>query len=153
MDVEWLGVRCTCLCARPLVVPSQRLRSCRLALGCNSFMLSWVASVWWVMMRGILVVGSHGDGCDGCFSFAKVVVMSSEVSRRSRCDEDVVCAVDAFVCACAQHSIGDGRWILCVRRFGTTSLCVGGCCYAKPHRIADVSHQCKKSHIGGFRNH
>ena len=33
--------------------------------------------------------------------------LCDEVGRRSRCGEDVVCAVDAFACA-----IDDGRWIL-----------------------------------------
>ena len=144
------------LVARAITVAASRgLRSCCLALGCNSLIVSWVASVWWVMMWGNLVMGSPRAGCDRCFSFAKVAVVSSEVGHRSRCGKDVVCAVDAFAFAfaCARRSIDDGRWMLCVRRFGTTSLCMGGCCYAKPHRIADVSHQCKKSHIGGFGNH
>ena len=104
------------LIARAIAVdPSRRLRSCCLELECDLLIVSWVASVWWVMMEGILIVGYPLAGLAALplAMWRGRSLRCGKVGCRSRCDEDVVCAVDVFVCA-----IGDGRWRL-VRRFGT----------------------------------
>ena len=90
-------------------------------------------------MRFLFTMGSPRAGCVRCCSFANVAVVSSEV----------VHTVNAF--ACAVDAFNDGRWRLSVRRFGTLRLCVGFFFNAIPHAIADVFHQCKKSHMRGFR--
>ena len=58
---------CLNLVARAIaVVPSRKPESCCFAMGCDSLILSWVASVVVVIMRGILVMGSPRSGCDRC---------------------------------------------------------------------------------------
>ena len=82
------------------------LRSCCLALGCDSVILVWVASGLVVTLDETLVVVSPLAGLAdlpltlmrGCRS------RWGKVGCRSRCVEDVMCAVE--------DSIDDRRWLL-----------------------------------------
>ena len=94
MDKRWNFVAC------PIAVdPSRKLRSFVLALGSDLLILSWVASVWWVMMRGILIMGSPLSG----LADLQIALWRNccKVGCSSRCGEDVVCAVE--------DSIDDGQ--------------------------------------------
>ena len=101
-------------CARAIAVDTSRiLRSCCLALGCDLLFLLWIASVWLVMMRAILIVGSPLAGLAGLAlaMWRGRCSRCGEVGHRLRCCEDAVCVVDDLLLL-RDFSIDDGRWIL-----------------------------------------